>query len=229
MYHPGATVEFPLGPGPGDLTDIYITTRIDSYGVRRQEERCILVSASLVGKAGQRLAVNRKDTHPLAEFADVDDVVFIDFHVGRSQYILPLLQEFAVGIENLQPAVFAVGNPDPPLIIQRNKMGHPEMTGCVARLTPGKKQFTLRGKLVHAGITVAIGDVEVSGVGNRHTGGTVKGRSAVSYRVQAPEYIVPLRDVAGVRGLSFVADSLQQFPFLGEFVDDMEMVIGTVD
>src|SRR5262245_34376475 len=58
--------------------------------------------------------------------------------------------------------VFPVGNVDPAVLVGGDVMGDVELARIGARLAPGKQELAVGAILMHSGIAVAIGDVEIA-------------------------------------------------------------------
>ena len=67
---------------------------------------------------------------------DVQRVVGRNVDAARPSELRPLLQEVAVLIEDLNAVVVAVGDEQPALRIQRERVRHEELTGLAARAAP---------------------------------------------------------------------------------------------
>src|SRR5205807_757550 len=82
--------------------------------------------------------------------------------------------ESAVGVEELNPAVLAVGHIHGALPIHRDAVGDAELARATAGFTPRQEQFALRRELVDAGVAVAVADIQLAARADRQVGRVVK-------------------------------------------------------
>src|SRR5262249_59949419 len=80
--------------------------------------------------AGIRLAVRLR-------VRDVEDVTLVDVDAAGPSELLPLLEELAVLVEDLDAVVRAVGHEQPPLRIQGQAVRSVELARAGALLAPG--------------------------------------------------------------------------------------------
>src|SRR5262249_22505529 len=80
----------------------------------------------------------------------------------------------AVGIEDLDPVVLAIADVDAPPGVEDDRVRQVEFPGPSPLLAPLLEQLAVRGELEHAGIAVAVRDVELATRGNGDVGGPVK-------------------------------------------------------
>ena len=86
-----------------------------------------------------------------------------------------------LSIKNLQTMILPVGDINPTLPVGADTVGQIEQTGVSAIIAPGKQMLPLWREFVNAGISVAIGAVEVSGFGvEGDFGGPIKGLATLS-------------------------------------------------
>ena len=76
--------------------------------------------------------------------------------------IVPLRLVFAVAVEHLHAMILAVGDIDPAVGVGCDVMHDVELAGIAARLAPGLEQLAVGRVFVHAGIAVAVGDVDLA-------------------------------------------------------------------
>src|SRR6185312_12344967 len=76
--------------------------------------------------------------------------------------IVPLRLVFAVAVEHLHAMVLAIGDIDPAIGVGRDVVHDVELPGIAARLAPGFQQLAVGRIFVHAGIAVAVGDVDLA-------------------------------------------------------------------
>ena len=81
------------------------------------------------------------------------------------------------GTEQLNPGVLAVRYVDRAFSVDGDAVRQMKLPGTVARLAPGEQQLPVRGKLVHPGIAIAIGDVYLSIRRQRQIRGLIERRS----------------------------------------------------
>src|SRR5437763_1329877 len=74
----------------------------------------------------------------------------------------PLAEEFAVGREDLDPLVRAVGDVELAIIVEGDRVRQMELARAVARRAPRGFELAVRGEAVHAGVAVAVGHVDVA-------------------------------------------------------------------
>src|SRR6266849_2898207 len=102
---------------------------------------------------------------------DVENVVLVDPDAARPAELLPLGEELAVLVEDLEAAVGAVGDEQTAGGIEREPMRHIEFAGCGAFLAPRLDELAVSGELDDAGIglvAVAVGDEDIAVRRYRH-------------------------------------------------------------
>ncbi|MCY2962252.1 MAG: hypothetical protein NT069_01135 [Planctomycetota bacterium] len=72
----------------------------------------------------------------------------------------PFPQKFSFRCEDLNAAVFPVGDVDQTGGVDRDAVGQVELPGTGSRFAPGKQQLARRVEFVYATIAVTVGDVE---------------------------------------------------------------------
>src|SRR5579871_5687751 len=88
--------------------------------------------------------------------------------------IVPLRLVFAVAVEHLYAVVLAVGDIDIAVGVGRDVVHDVELAGIAARLAPAPDQFAVGRELVHAGIAVAVGDIDLALRRQRGVGAAVE-------------------------------------------------------
>src|SRR5215471_6676156 len=106
---------------------------------------------------GRRLP--REKAGAEADLGDEYRVRLINEYLHRSGHIGPNGKQLAARGEDLDAAVFAVGDIHSLSLIHGDAVRQIELTGLFARFTPGVKQSAVRRKLVDAGVAVTIGHV----------------------------------------------------------------------
>src|SRR6266849_531198 len=108
---------------------------------------------------------------------DVDHVVLVDPDAARPTELLPLGEELAVLVEDLDAAVGAVGDEQTPGGIEREPVRHVEFARSLAFLAPRFDELAVSGELHDAGIglvAVSVGDEDIAVRRDDHVGGRVE-------------------------------------------------------
>ena len=149
---------------------------------------------------------------------DVQPVLVVYEDVVGAVEERPLAQVFAPGIEDLHARVLAIGHVHQPRAVHRDAVRQDELAGTAARLAPGEQQLPVRGKLVDAGVAVAVGDVELAPGQHGDVGDAVEGPRCPLHGADADL-------VAGIRRSSRLAER-HQLPAVGrELVDGVVLVV----
>ena len=94
-----------------------------------------------------------------------------------------LVFEAALGVENLDAVVLAVGDVHVAVLVSHDVVGEVELAGVGAWGTPGEEVLTIGVVLVDGGVAVAVGDVDIAGSGvEGNVGALVEGLAAVEWR-----------------------------------------------
>ena len=93
--------------------------------------------------------------------------------------VVPLGLVLAVAVEHLNAMVLPVGDINPALFIGANVVHDVELPGITTRLAPGEEQFTVGRILVHAGVAIAVGNIDLSFGGESYMGAAVKRLAAL--------------------------------------------------
>src|ERR1039458_474811 len=104
---------------------------------------------------------------------DIEDVAVADVETAGAAELSPLIEEFAVLVEDLDAVVGAVADEEAAGGIESQAVGSIELAGGRALLAPGLDERTVFGKLHHAGVGVAavsVGDEDIA-VGSEGHGG----------------------------------------------------------
>ncbi len=126
--------------------------------------------------------------------------------------VIPLRQIVALPVEHLHAMALPVGHIHAAPLVGAGAVHQVELAGIRAVGSPGKDMLPLKRVLVHAGIAIAIGDIEIARLGiEGHLGGLVKGLAAV-----------PSGRLTGH------ADGHQQFAVQAELIDTMGSIVRTV-
>src|SRR5882672_5395649 len=96
--------------------------------------------------------------------------------------IVPLRLVLAVAVEHLDTMVLPIGDIDPALLIGANVMDDVELPGIASRLAPGEKRLSVGRILVHAGVPIAVGNIEIACRRKSHMGAAVKRLAALIRR-----------------------------------------------
>src|SRR3954471_6431015 len=108
---------------------------------------------------------------------DVKNIVLVDRHAARPAELLPLGEKFPVGIEDLHPAVDAIGDKHAARGIDGDAMGRIKLTLRLAVLAPRLDELAVLGKLHDAVVRVAamaVGHEDVPVGGDHHIGRPVE-------------------------------------------------------
>src|SRR6266699_2210878 len=139
----------------------------------------------------------------------IDVVFLIDVDAAGAAELLPLIEEAAVLIEDLDSAVPAVGHKDPSSGIHRDAVRCDELAGAGTVLTPGLDEFPVFGEFPNAPVALGIMSVADENIAVRRNHDV--GRSV--------EHIRPL---AGDASLS---ERHQDFSIRAELEDLMTLAI----
>src|SRR5215510_1846089 len=116
--------------------------------------------------------------------ADVKHAIFVPGDVIWPTHTSPHADELPIGRENLHAAIGAVADVDLPIRSDQHAVRQVELTGCgLAWLAPGVDELAIARKAVYPGITVAIGNVEITRGTGHELGGVVKGTSRPWHQV----------------------------------------------
>src|SRR5262245_30648916 len=88
--------------------------------------------------------------------------------------VVPLCFIFAVAVEHLHAMVLAVGDVDPAAIVGGDIVGDVELPRFTAGFAPRHDELARRRELVHARVTVAVGNVDLAFRRQRRVRATVK-------------------------------------------------------
>src|SRR6266446_780308 len=108
---------------------------------------------------------------------DVDGVVLVDPDPARPAELLPLGEELAVLVEDLEAAIGAVGDEQAPGRIESEPVRHVEFARALAFLAPRLDELAVTGELDDAGVglvAVPVGDEDIAVRGDDHVGGRVE-------------------------------------------------------
>src|SRR5688572_22616128 len=111
----------------------------------------------------------------------------------------PLLEEFAILVEDLNAIIFPVTDIDAAFAIDPDGMRGLKLSGATSGLSPRKQVLASLVELDHAVISIAVGDKKIPVRGECNIGGTVK------------------RLVIG-SDLAFDTPGLEQLALAGEFI-----------
>ena len=81
---------------------------------------------------------------------------------ARPMHVAPLRLEFAVAVEHLHAVVLAIGDIDPAVGIAVDVVRQIELALADAAAAPGHQVFSVRRVLVHLGVAVAVGHVDLA-------------------------------------------------------------------
>ena len=109
--------------------------------------------------------------------------------------IVPLRLVFAVAVEYLHAVVLAIGDIDPAIRVGDDVVHDIELAGISAGLAPSLDQLSVRREFVHAGVAVAVGDVDLAFGRQRRMGAAVE-------RLAAHERRRLVRDADGQQHLA---------------------------
>src|SRR5690242_538788 len=96
---------------------------------------------------------------------DIDDVILVDVDSARAAELRPLIEQFAVLVENLDAVVLPVADEQPPLRIHRDRVGNVELAARGALFAPGLDELPLLGEFHDtrgAIAAVSVGDKDVA-------------------------------------------------------------------
>src|SRR5215470_8084863 len=160
-----------------DFAHVDVAARVERKAVRRQELAGVKTWPVLAAESSDALALRIDDGQARSEIRDLE----IDRHArpqfpddevrlapaattqsARTVQVLPLRLVFAVTVEHLHAMIFPVGDVDPAVLIGHDVVDDVELAGVRARLAPGHDVLTVGRILVHAGITVAVGHVDLA-------------------------------------------------------------------
>ena len=131
---------------------------------------------------------------------------------ARPVQIVPLRLVFAVAVEHLHAMVLAVGDIDPAVGVGGDIVHDVELAGIGAGLAPAFDQLAVRRVFVHAGIAIAVGDVDLALRRQRGVGAAME-------RLAAHERRRLVRD----------ADGQQHLAVGGAFAHGVVAVIGAIE
>ena len=128
------------------------------------------------GQARPEIGHLEIDGHAWAELADDEGRMLAAAAMQRAGavQVVPLRLVLAVAIEHLHAMVLAVSHIDPAVGIGRDVVDDVELAGIGAGLAPGLEQFAVRRVFVHAGIAIAVGDVDFAFRRQRGVGAAVE-------------------------------------------------------
>lgn len=128
------------------------------------------------------LAEGAKDFAVLVEFDDAivssidhpNVLVRGDLQTVRVTVAVPLLDEFAVGVKDLDTLILAIPDVDAALIVDGDAVRQIKFAGAGSELSPRLEIIAIAIKLYDARIAVTIGHVNVAVPGEGHVGGLVE-------------------------------------------------------
>src|ERR1019366_9412709 len=124
-------------------------------------------------------------TVALARFGigDIKDVALADVEAAGAAELSPLIEKFAVLVEDLDAVVGAVPDEEAAGGIESQAVGSIELAGGRALLAPGLDERAVFGKLHHAGVGVAavsVGDEDLAVGSDGHGGRLVERIGAIA-------------------------------------------------
>src|SRR5262249_31042292 len=104
------------------------------------------------------------DRHAGAELADneVRPLAAAAAQRAGAMQVVPLRLILAVAVEYLHAVVLAVSDIDPAVLVGDDVVHDVELARIGAGLAPGLDELAVGRELVHAGIAVTVGDVDVA-------------------------------------------------------------------
>src|SRR5215471_19657010 len=127
-----------------------------AFGIGRDAFRHLL-RARVADEGGHLAVLDAADADALPEglvelFArlrvgDIDHVILVDEHAARAAELLPLGDELAVLVEDLQAVVLAVGDEESACLIHGEAVRRLELAGGGALAAPGGDELALFGEL----------------------------------------------------------------------------------
>src|SRR5688572_7778262 len=139
---------------------------------------------STAGGVGSRWRRTRPHAGAISQFRDKQITSSVEMDLARSRDFGPLFEELSVRRENLDAAVFAVGNEDPPPWIDCDPMRHVKLAWAAARCAPREKQLAVYCELVDSGVAVAVGDVDLTRRRQRDIRREMERRSGIANRAE---------------------------------------------
>ena len=118
--------------------------------------------------------------------ADVDRLILGDVDAKRRPEVLPLAQEVAIRIEDLDAKVLAVANVDEPLFVHGDPVGQVELAFAGTGPAPGLHETPLFGKL-HDARVVAVRDIDLPTGTEADIGGSVEAVGGLGGETLPPE------------------------------------------
>ena len=105
------------------------------------------------------------DSAHAIEFADEEVALVVEADAVGAVDIVPHGDVLAVGIEDLDAVGLTVGDVDAVVAVDDDVVGADELAGVDTGLAPREDVASVGGILVDAGVAVAVGDVDVAGLG----------------------------------------------------------------
>src|SRR5260221_1049187 len=196
--------------GDADFADIDVALRIQREAVRREEFSGLEARAVLAAKPRDPLALGVNDgqartqirnlaidRHARAELANDKIRLLAAAAVQRTgaMQIIPLRLVSAVAVEHLHAVVLTVRDIDKTVGVGCDVVDDIELAGIAAGLAPAFQQLPIRRAFVHAGIAVAVRDIDLALRRQRGVGAAVK-------RLAAHERRRLVRDADGKQHLA---------------------------
>ena len=113
-------------------------------------------------ESAEEFAFGRPDTDAafLALFCAINGVVIGDPYVTRCGNISPLLYEYSVWIEYLNPIVLSVADEDTACFVTTDVVNYGKLTRTASSFAPREDVFAFFCVLVYTATSIAIGDIE---------------------------------------------------------------------
>src|SRR5258706_6312564 len=161
---------------------------------------------------------------------DVDAVVLVDPDPARPAELLPLGEELAVLVEDLEAAVGAVGDEQASGRIEREPVRHVELARSLAFLAPRLDELAITGELDDAGVglvAVPVGDENIAVRGDNYVGGRVEMGGVVAglaWRAERHQHLAVRRELHdGVARLLVLVGAPVGDPDVAVLIDEQAM------
>ncbi len=147
----------------------------------------------------------------------------VNAHVAGPPDVVPLSNQFALRAEKLHSPVLTVGHIDRAVAVHANIVRRNELPGTGSRFTPRKQQFALRRKLVYAGVSIAIRNVQFA------LGRKCYPCRVVERRPGAQHLLLNIPDVSRISWTFSRLNRHEEVPLRRKLVYRMTPVVHTID
>lgn len=219
-----------LGNLFANFTNVNTALAVHANAVGSMVAKCLIVEVA-GAKAGENFSAHIDDCYaggspsiraaPLA-FGNIHITVWTYAHGGRADKTSPFVEVLPGKIKNLNAIITAICNIYALICINEDAVRQIEFSGSFTGGAPTEFQRTVWREYMYTSIPVAIGNIDISALGDGNARGAIKrSRGMLNYFV--------ICGVTGIRRLVFLPERHEQLPVFVKLECSMCMVIYTID